>query len=133
VASIKKPVWRKAAALAFERPWLVSILGIVFSCLFGLSYAHGICSAPHRFLSCLLTRCASVDWLDTLNDVWGCLRQRKNLLRGWFIRPEKSEQTKTLCFVLTLPQGGKRTTQKIAFANSQVNFGNILNKHAVRD
>jgi hypothetical protein len=33
------PVWRKAAALAFERPWLVSILGIIFSCLFGLSYA----------------------------------------------------------------------------------------------
>ncbi|MCI0693015.1 zf-HC2 domain-containing protein [candidate division KSB1 bacterium] len=38
-ASIKKPVWRKAATLAFERPWLVSILGIIFSCLFGLSYA----------------------------------------------------------------------------------------------
>jgi hypothetical protein len=38
-ASIKKPVWRKAAALAFEHPWLVSILGIIFSCLFGLSYA----------------------------------------------------------------------------------------------
>jgi hypothetical protein len=38
-ASLKKPVWRQAAALAFERPWLVSIFGIIFSCLFGLSYA----------------------------------------------------------------------------------------------
>ncbi len=37
-ALIKRPAWRKAAALAFERPWLVSILGIIFSCLFGLSY-----------------------------------------------------------------------------------------------
>lgn len=38
-ASLKKPVWRQAVALAFERPWLVSILGIIFSCLFGLGYA----------------------------------------------------------------------------------------------
>jgi hypothetical protein len=38
-ALIKKPVWRQIAALTFERPWLVSILGIIFSCLFGLSYA----------------------------------------------------------------------------------------------
>lgn len=38
-ASIKKPVRRKATAFIFARPWLASILGIIFSCLFGLSYA----------------------------------------------------------------------------------------------